>query len=237
MRRRILVLGDGLLGSSIVDKTNWLSVSRKKDEIDFINPETYEKWIKKDYYQEVINCIGCTKTYDKKKDDNWNVNYKGVVDLVEMCNKYNKKLIHISTDYLYSNSKEEASEEDVPVHCDNWYGYTKLLGDAYVQLKSNNYLLIRCTHKPEPFPYEKAFVSQLGNFDYVSKISDLIIQLIEKDSSGLYNVGTKRKTMWHLAKETKDDVKPTSKLPDESTPRNVTMDVSKLNKELGLDES
>ena len=36
MRRRILVLGDGLLGSSIVDKTNWLSVSRKKDEIDFM---------------------------------------------------------------------------------------------------------------------------------------------------------------------------------------------------------
>jgi len=237
MRRRILVLGDGLLGSSVVDKTDWLSISRKRDEIDFTKPETYEEWIKKDYYQEVINCIGCTKTYDKDKTDNWDVNYKGVVDLVDICNKYNKKLIHISTDYVYSNSKPNASEDSVPVHCENWYGYTKLLGDAYVQLKSNNYLLIRCTHKPEPFPYYKAFVSQLGNFDYVSNISDLIIRLIEKDTTGLYNVGTKRKSMYTLAKETKHDVKPTGKLPDASTPRDVTMDVSKLNTELGINEN
>ncbi len=229
-------MGDGLLGSSILKQKDWLSVSRKKDNIDFNKPETYEPFIKKSYYKEVLNCIACTNTYDKDKTDNWNTNYAGMVDLVDMCNKYNKKLIHISTDYVYSNSKEYVTEKDVPVHCENWYGYTKLLGDAYVQLKSKNYLLIRCTHKPEPFPYEKAFVNQFGNFDYVSTISGLIVDLIEKDATGIYNVGTERKTMFKLAQKTKKDVMPTAKLPDESTPVNLTMSVSKMKKKLGIDE-
>jgi dTDP-4-dehydrorhamnose reductase len=56
-------------------------------------------------------------------------------------------LVHISTDYLYSGSVSNASESDVPVHCNNWYGYTKLLADGLVQLESNNYLICRCTHK------------------------------------------------------------------------------------------
>ena len=91
-------------------------------------------------YNEIIKCIAHTDTYDKSRNLHWNINYKAVSDLVEICNKYNKKLIHISSDYVYSNSNPGSSEGDVPVHCNNWYGYTKLLGDAHVQLKSNNYL-------------------------------------------------------------------------------------------------
>jgi dTDP-4-dehydrorhamnose reductase len=56
------------------------------------------------------------------------------------------KLVHLLT-YLYSGSVSNASESDVPVHCNNWYGYTKLLADGLVQLESNNYLICRCTHK------------------------------------------------------------------------------------------
>jgi len=76
--------------------------------------------------------------------------------LVDLCNQYNKKLVHISTDYLYTFSKDNATENDVPVHCRNWYGYTKLLADGYVQLKADNFLLIRSTHKAEPFTFDTA---------------------------------------------------------------------------------
>ena len=34
----------------------------------------------------------------------------------------------------------EASENDIPIHGNNWYSYTKLLADAYIELKSKNYL-------------------------------------------------------------------------------------------------
>ena len=107
---------------------------------------------------------------------------------------------------------------------------TKLLSDAYIQLKSDNYLLIRCTHKSEPFPYEKAWTNQIGNFDYVSVISDLIIKLINNNATGVYNVGTTAKTIYQLAKKTNKNVKPTQNFINNTTPANVTMDLSKIKK-------
>ena len=138
---KIIILGDGLLGSEIIKQTNWDYISRKKDKIDFINPSSYITFLEK--YDMVLNCIAYTDTYSNDRQKHWDINYKGLVELVDYCKMSNKKLIHISTDYIYANSSPLSSEEDIPVHQQNWYGYTKLLGDAYVQLKLNNYLLIR----------------------------------------------------------------------------------------------
>lgn len=221
-----LILGDGLLGSFLYKETNWYYISRKKDNIDFSNIETYKKYLYD--YDEIINCIANTDTYSNDKELHWNINYKGVADLVDFCSNNNKKLIHISTDYLYTFSDENSSEKDVPVHCNTWYGYTKLLADGYVQLKSNNYLIIRGTQKSEPFKYEFAFTNQIGNFDYVSVIGGLIIDLIKNNAKGIFNVGTEIKSMYELALKTKDDVKPTSTLFNVNMPTNVTMNVNKM---------
>ena len=163
---QIVVLGDGLLGSEIVNQTGWDYISRKKDNIDFTDIDSW--WELLLPYDTIINCIAYTKTYDTNKKLHWDVNYKAVSVLVDYCNTHNKKLVHISTDYVYTNSVNEASEEDVPVHGNNWYSYTKLLADAYIELKSKNYLICRETHKPNPFPYEIAWIDQIGNFDYVN---------------------------------------------------------------------
>jgi len=226
-----LILGDGLLGTELIRQTGWDYISRKKDGIDFSNIDSY-----KDHlfgYDEIINCIACTNTYDENKEENWNTNYKGVANLVDLCNILGKKIIHISTDYLYTYSKVGATENDVPVHCKNWYGYTKLLADGYVQLKSNNFLLLRNTHKKNPFPHENAWVNQIGNFDYVDIITKYIVKLINKNAVGIYNVGTDVKTIYQLAKKTNKDVKLTYSMIDETAPTNVIMDVSKLEMFLG----
>ena len=139
MKKNRLILGDGLLGKELYKITGWDYISRKKDSTEFTDIDSY-----KDYlygYDEIINCIADCNTYDENKENHWNVNYKGVVNLVDFLIGKNIKLVQISTDYLYSNSKLYASEDDVPVHCENWYGYTKLLSDGYVQLKMDNYLL------------------------------------------------------------------------------------------------
>ncbi|NBU82459.1 MAG: NAD-dependent epimerase/dehydratase family protein [Flavobacteriaceae bacterium] len=196
---KILVLGDGLLGSELVKQTGWNYVSRKKTNFDVENLGTSIP----QGYNVIVNCIANTNTYSEDKESHWKLNYKFVYDLINYCNRYGIKLIHISTDYIYTGSIESASENDVPVHCNNWYGYTKLLGDGLVQLLSQNYLLCRCTHKPKPFPYENAWIDQIGNFDYVDKISELIINLIKNHKVGVYNVGTKSKSMYELALETK----------------------------------
>ena len=221
-----LILGDGLLGSELVKQTDWDYISRKNNGIDFTNIKTYEHMLND--YDEVINCIAYTDTYNVSRDTHWKVNYEGVANLVDLCNMSEKKIIHISTDYLYTYSKVGATETDVPVHCSNWYGYTKLLADGYVQLKSNNFLLLRNTHKKTPFPYEKAWVNQIGNFDYVDIITKYIVKLIDKNAVGIYNIGTDVKTVYQLAKRTSSDVKPMYSMIDDTAPTNVVMDVSKL---------
>ena len=131
---RKLVLGDGLLGSEIYRQSGWDYISRKKDKIDFREPDSYKNYLKK--YDVIVNCIGHVDVYSDDKQAHWDINYKAVSDLVDLCNENNVRLVHISSDFVYSNSVENASESDVPVHNANWYGYTKLLGDAHVQLKS-----------------------------------------------------------------------------------------------------
>lgn len=219
----VLVLGDGLLGSEIIKQTKWGFLSRKTTGFNIFD---LEKSIPNNIkFDVIVNCIANTDTYSTEKKGHWDTNFAFVSDLIKYCNSNLIKLVHISTDYVYTNSIENASENDVPVHCNNWYGYTKLLGDGLVQLEANNYLLIRCTHKPKPFPYDKAWVDQLGNFDYVDVIASKIIKLIRKNATGLYNVGTPKKSMFELASKTK---KVEEILAPEHVPHNTSMEISKM---------
>lgn len=83
--------------------------------------------------------------------------------------------------------------------------YTKLISDAYVQLFDDN-LIFRCSFKQRPFPYDKAYYNIKGNFDYVDVIAKQMINLINEDRKGVWNIGTKYKSIFDLAIQTKTDV-------------------------------
>ena len=232
--KKVLILGNGLLGAELHTQSGFDVISRKKDGFDICDKDTFYKLTTIEHgvvqymkYDTIINTIACTDTYSTDKQTHWDVNYKGVANLVDFCNEWKVKLIHVVTDYIYANSVENATEEDVPVHCRTWYGYTKLLSDAYVQLKCNDYLCIRGTHKAKPFPYEAAWVDQIGNFEYVDEIAKLILQLVNNKVSGVVNIGSDKKTMFDLALQTNKNVKQ-SNVPNENIPNNVSMNLDKL---------
>ena len=225
----VIVLGDGLLGSEIVKQSNWNYISRRKDNINICD-KSYQDKISD--YDIIVNCVAYTKTYEDNKVDNWNINLKALHDLINFCNENNKKLIHISSDYIYSGSVQNASEDDVPIHINTWYGYTKLVGDALVQLISKEYLICRLSHKPYPFPYEQAWTDIKTNCDYVTVIADLVIKLIKNNSTGLFNVGTEVKSIYDMAKISKNDVTPSNR--PKIAPSDISMNIDKLKKELGL---
>ena len=203
-----IILGYGLLGKELAKQANWDYLSRcSNSKFDFEKPNTYQKIISN--YGVIINCIANTDTYSIDRYAHWNINYKSVSDLVDLCNDNGQKLVHISTDYIYSGSESNASIDDIPIHNKTWYAYTKLLGDAHVQLKSNNYLIIRCGHKFKPFVHNEAYEDVKGNFDYVDTIASLIIELINNDAIGIKNVGTELKSMYDLACKTNKNVKKT----------------------------
>lgn len=220
-----LVLGDGLLGSEIISQTGWNYVSRKKNSV---NAEDFISWSGLlDSYDTIVNCIGFTKTYENNQKDSWNLNVVFVSELIEYCNNNNKKLVHISTDYLYAGSVPNATENDVPIPVNTWYGYSKLVGDALVQLQSKNYLMCRLSHKPNPFPYESAWTDIHTNCDSANVIAGLVIELINLDENGLYNVGTEIKSIYDLAKRSNSEIIPINK--PSHVPNDISMNVEKLN--------
>jgi hypothetical protein len=198
-------------------------LSRKKDGIDIKN---FNDWSHDMLpYDVIINCIANTNTYSDDEESMMYTNYLFPILLINFCEQTDKKLIHISTEYVYANSIENASETDVPSPDLNWYSVTKLLADTYIKSFSKNYLICRLSHKPYPCPYEEAWGDVLTNADYTPIISELVIKLIEGGASGLYNVGTEPKTIYDLALRTKQVTKTIS--PDH-IPKNVTMDLTKL---------
>lgn len=220
-----IILGYGLLGKEISNQTNWDYISRSKDKtFNFDNINSYKDVLLK--YDTIINCVAHTDTYSQDKSKHWNTNYKALADLVDFCNIKNKKIVHISTDYIYAGSNKNAGLEDVPVHNKTWYSYTKLIADAYVQLKSEKYLIIRCGFKEKPFKHEKAFDDVIGNFDYVDVIAKIIINLIRNNVEGVNNIGTEVKSVYDLAMVTNSNVNK-SKSDNPLMPKDVTMDVNK----------
>jgi dTDP-4-dehydrorhamnose reductase len=236
MTKKTLILGDGLLGTELHRQSGFDVMSKKRHGFDITSKDTFHKLLECEFgsiiycnYDTIINTIACTDTYSSDRDIHWNVNYKGVSYLVDFCNKWKIKLVHIVSDYIYANSITKTSEEDIPVHCNTWYGYTKLLGDAHVQLACDNYLLLRATHKPTPFPYDDAWTDQIGNFDYVDVIANKILHTIALGATGIYNIGTETKSMYELACKTNIHVNKANVPIDTSIPKDVTMNLTKLN--------
>jgi len=193
---KVLVLGDGLLGSELVKQTGWDCASRKLTGLDITKYFDLERLILK--YDTVVNCIANTDSYLNDKKSHFEVNYDFVETLCSITFPERIKLVHISTEFVYANNKVLPTEEDIPQHDATWYAYTKLLADEHIQQNHDNYLICRELHKPNPFQYDKIWEVQTSG-DTVNKIAELIIKLINTNAQGVFNVGTGDKWLWEMA--------------------------------------
>jgi nucleoside-diphosphate-sugar epimerase len=218
---KVLVLGDGLLGSEIVNQTGWDCASRKLTGLDITKYFDLERLILK--YDTVVNCIANTNSYSYDKKAHFEVNYNFIEAICSITFSERIKLVHISTEFVYANNKITPTEEDVPQHDATWYAYTKLLADEYIQQNHNNYLICRELHKPNPFPYDKVWKVQTSG-DTVDKIAELIIKLINTDAQGVFNVGTGDKWLRELAPNAEEIEAPPH------VPKDTRMNLDKLNK-------
>ena len=106
-------------------------------------------------------------------------------------------LVFISSEYAIS-----------PV---NYYSQTKRLAEEYIKKNHERYLLIRCLFKPRPFPFNKAFVDQWTQGDYVDVMAKMIAEEIKNwdKTPREVHIGTGRKTIYDLALQTNPNVLPT----------------------------
>jgi dTDP-4-dehydrorhamnose reductase len=124
----------GLVGSRVVellkDKYEFENLSRSSG-VDITDKNQVLEKIKGSNAQVVLhlaaktNVDGCELDKPlKEKGEAWKINVEGVRNVAEACSQTNKKLIYISTDFVFDGTKDAYSEEDIanPV---NWYAQTK----------------------------------------------------------------------------------------------------------------
>lgn len=119
-------------------------------------------------------------------------------------------VVYISTEYVFDGWLGDYKEHDA-THPVNWYGVTKLWGETYTAQAPRS-LIIRCLFKKRPWKYGAAFTDQFTSGDYVDVMAPQIakaIQLFDRfDPHDIVHIGTGKKCIFELAKQSRPDVKP-----------------------------
>ena len=104
-----------------------------------------------------------------KESVSWKVNGGATENVMNICKETGKKLLYISTDYVFDGTKDEYDEDDVPNPI-SWYGQTKYEGEKLVQTLGDHSLIVRIAN-----PYRS---NPVGKMDFVHK-------MLERMNAGL----------------------------------------------------
>lgn len=91
-------------------------------------------------------------------EEAWATNVTAVEHLANYSEKYNSKLIHLSTDFVFSGRTDCLYTEDDAPNPVNYYGITKLEGEKRVASLCSKYAIVRVV-----VVYGKALPGQHGN--------------------------------------------------------------------------
>ena len=146
----VLVTGaSGQLGSEIASisslfpKINFFFANSKL--IDICNFNELESYVNQNNIDAIINCAAYTQV-DKAEDEielAEKVNTFGVANLVRVIENTKKKLIHVSTDYVFDGKIYIPYKESDATNPLGVYGRTKLKGEEIIIDSDVNAIIIR----------------------------------------------------------------------------------------------
>ena len=217
MKKIVVFGGAGLVGSRFIElnKNNCDIIAPSAKEIDILSKESLIKLAEKENPDYLINFAAYTNVEEAEEDKGnkdglcYQVNVIGAKNVAEACKKINKRLIHISTEYVFDGTKAESpyTEEDKPNPI-NWYGQTKLIGEQMV-LEAGAEVAIARISMPFSAHFElkkdvaRFFLEQLKAGNQIKAIADQRITptlvddivnalnvLIENQASRIYHISS-----------------------------------------------
>lgn len=234
-----IIGSNGLLGSTIKDilkKKNirFLTTAKNKSNLN-INLNDFsklKKFIENNKFKYVINCAAyinineCEKNYKKIRK----INFLLPKLLTKLSIKHCFKLIQISTDQVYFNKTNILNKENDKIYGLNNYAKSKILSENATKKNVNN-LIIRTNFTGRKktknnitfvdwlYSYHKnrkkiinLYEDMYSSTIDVKRCAKIIIRLIQKDCSGVYNLGSKNsiskaKFAKHFFKKMKTNIK------------------------------
>lgn len=217
-KQKIIGTGlSGMVGSKVVellsDRYEFEDLSLEKG-VDIRDKKKVKERIGQSKAKVVLHLAaktdvdGCEKDLPlKEKGVAWQVNVLGTKNIADACRVFNKKIIYISTDFVFDGSNPPVggyTEKDSPSPV-NWYGQTKYEGEKIAQkLKTSLILRIAFPFRAS-FPQKKDLVrlvlEKLEKREKIKAVSDQIITptfiddiacglevLIKKKATGVYHL-------------------------------------------------
>ena len=141
----IIKNGKSELGSVPAEVLNAEIIETDVDTLDITNLQMVKESVKTNMPDVVINCAAFTNVdgCESNKDLAFKVNALGARNIAIACEEIGAKLIHVSTDYVFSGVGSTPLSEDAITAPVSAYGTTKLLGEEYVREFCSKYFIVR----------------------------------------------------------------------------------------------
>ncbi len=175
-----------------------------KKELDLNCDSSIDDFFNNNNYDIIVNCAAYTSVDMAESEESLanQINHLAVRKLAEVAHKQNAKIIHISTDYVFSGNTTTPyieSDSTLPI---NTYGKTKLAGEKIIlKLLPNNAIIIRSSWLYSEYGNnfiktmlklgkEKESINivcdQIGSPTYAGDLASAIINIaIHKDLRGM----------------------------------------------------
>ncbi len=223
---KLLIIGKGFLGSKIYSAANKNNIfpigttySSNGIHLDVTNIDQIDKVISTHKPDFIVNCAAMTnideiETNSKKA---YEINSYGARNVALVAKNNRIRMAYLSTDSVFDGTKGMYNEEDVPIPI-NEYAKSKKLGEDLVTNISNEFIIIRTNffgyNDNGKFLFNWIFENlkkdnTITAFDDVifnpletENLSDLIIELLQTNYSGILHLGSdKIQSKYQFAKK------------------------------------
>lgn len=180
---KILVTGAyGQLGNALqrelAGDNNIEAIFTDADSLDITDPTALDRFFEDNPVEIVVNCAAYTAV-DKAESDDLKaaaINTAAVGNLGQAASKHGIKVIHISTDYVFSGESFRPYKENDEPYPQSIYGRTKLEGEGLLTSFCKDTIIIRTAWLYSEFGnnFVKTMLRLSGERDEINVVSDQI---------------------------------------------------------------
>lgn len=220
MKKIIITGGDGRFASILKKKFNGKHIFYfSKKQLDVTNYKSLEKKIKNLKPKVIIHLAALSKPliiHEKNISKSIDTNIIGTCNLVKLSNKFNVKLVYMSSHYVYPCTLGNYKETDALLPANN-YSWSKLGGECAVQMYLKNSLIVRVAMYETPFNHKYGFTNIKSNFLTHNEVADILPKLI--NVKGVINLGGVKRSIYKFAKKTNKSVIPKKYVHNKNMPK------------------
>ncbi len=222
MKEILITGGSGLVGSRFIElsSSKYTILSPDLNELDITDKNYLEHYFN-DHKEikAVVNFAAFTNVDGAEKERNdengfcWKLNVLGVKNIAEICQKNNKFLIQISTDFIFKGTSDNPGpySEDAKLAENSegisWYGWTKLQAEKEIKKSGGRSAVVRIAYPFRAASYElKAdwarnmiklfkekklyplFTDQIQSILFIDSLVEPLNKIIEEEISGVFHV-------------------------------------------------